>query len=62
MLAEVHLDRSDIPTHTAGMLLLLRKHVLLLRLQVLHRMRVWPSHAGLHAHHGPRLAHGAVGT
>jgi hypothetical protein len=44
------------------MLLLLRKHVRLLGLQMRKRVCVGSSHAWLHAHHGPRLANRPIGT
>jgi hypothetical protein len=43
------------------LLLLLREHVRLLRLQMRQRVRVG-AHTRLHAHHGPSLAHRTIGT
>jgi hypothetical protein len=64
----VHLSRQYVQheideklTHSR-MLLLLREHVGLLRLQMRQRMRVRASHTRRHAHHGPSLAHRAIWT
>lgn len=43
------------------MLLLLLEHLGLLGLQMGEGMCIGP-HSGLHAHHGPCLADGAIGT
>jgi hypothetical protein len=51
----------DVLTH-GRMLLLLRKHVCLLRLQMRQCVCIGPSHAWLHAHHGTWLAHRTIGA
>ena len=56
----VHLCRGL--THAGMLLLLLRKHVRLLWLEMRHGVCIGSSHAGLHADHGPCLADGAVGS
>jgi hypothetical protein len=55
------LGRVGLLTHSGMLLLLLRKHVRLLRLEMRQRMGI-RAHAWLHAHHRSSLAHGTVGT